>query len=319
VTTTVQSVEGSSDGFIETVFNSPEKVQSKFIVADGYRTHYLEAGQHDAPPLVLVHGGSNIGNGSYRWYPTIIPLSKHFHVFALDELGFGETDSPRNPADFGHTRVRAEHVIAFIEALQIGPIYLLGQSQGGWIVTYITLTRPDLIKQLIVVDSGSTAGAGLKEKSLDYFELSFEPGTMVPKHDLTTREGIRTFHEVFVYNKAALTEEFLDYLLAMSKKWFTTYRAHKTEVWRDTETGFQKQRDMYSINGTHISDAVENIAVPTLLIWGKQTVKGVDNGIALYKRIPGAQMHIFDRANHFVWLDQPRDFNGLVTWFLRRG
>ncbi len=36
----------------------------------------------------------------------------------------------------------------------------------------------------------------------------------------------------------------------------------------------------------------------------------------LYKSIPNAQMHIFDKASHFIWLDQPEDFNHLATWFL---
>ena len=75
---------------------------------------------------------------------------------------------------------------------------------------------------------------------------------------------------------------------------------------------------MYSISGdgVHISNHVHNISVPTLVIWGKQSNKGVDPGIELYKMIPDAQMHIFHKANHFVWLDQPKDFNSLVLWFL---
>ena len=29
-------------------------------------------------------------------------------------------------------------------------------------------------------------------------------------------------------------------------------------------------------------------------------------------------MHILDKADHFVWVDQPEDFNSLVTWFLEK-
>ena len=72
------------------------------------------------------------------------------------------------------------------------------------------------------------------------------------------------------------------------------------------------------MEGKHISEHVKKINVPTLVIWGKQSNKGVDAGVEVYKRIPDAQMHIFDKANHFVWLDQPEDFNSLVTWFLTK-
>ncbi len=302
---------------LETIFESPERAPSKFITADSYRTHYVEAGREDAHPLVLVHGSAcEIGMGLDRWYPTILPLAEHFRVFAVDELGHGYTDAPRDPKDLAHVRVRAEHVIAFIEALGVGAVHLVGQSQGGWIVTYITLTRPDLVSKLVLVDSGSVAGSGLSSEGLPYFQNVFQPGTMIPKHDLKTREGIRAYVSEFCYDKARVTEELLDRLEALSAKWNDTYMRHIREFWSDSDRGLEQKIDRYSINGKHLNTLVGQISRPTLVVWGKQSNKGLDPGVALYKQIPGAQMHIFDRANHFVWLDQPRGFTGLVTWFL---
>ncbi len=325
---------------METLFNSPDKFESKFVTADGYRTHYVEAGDKDADRLLLVHGGSiEVGMGLYRWYPNVIPLSEHFHVFAIDELGHGDTDAPRDLDMLGHVRVRAEHVIRFIEALDIGPINLAGQSQGGWIVTYITLKRPDLVKKLILIDSGSTAGSALKTENdteprdfveidgvktpvgsgeLPYFKEVFEPNSMMPKEGLTdTREGLRKYASVFFYNKSMVSEEFLDYLMELSRKWNKLYMDHKgKEYWGDR--GLMGHSDMYSFDGKHIRDHVQDIRRPTLVVWGKNSNKGVDPGLSLYKRIPDAQMHVFDKANHFLWLDQWQEFNSLVTWFLTK-
>ena len=194
--------------------------------------------------------------------------------------------------------MRADHVISFIEALNLRKkINLVGQSQGGWIVTYITIKRPDLVKKLVMIDS-------------------FEPGTMVPLHDLKTREGIRKYVSVFVYDKSMVTEKLLDRLLILSGRWNDVYMKRIREFWR--EEGMEKKKQMYSIDGKHISEWVETVRVPTLVIWGKHSNKGLEKGIELYKRIPDAQMHIFDKANHFVWLDQPKEFNSLVTWFLKK-
>ena len=103
---------------METLFNSPDKFKSRFATVDAYKTHYIEAGEENSERLLLVHGGANdVGMDSYRWYPSIVPLGKRFHVYAIDELGHGQTDPPRNLDDLGHVRVRAEHVISFIEAL----------------------------------------------------------------------------------------------------------------------------------------------------------------------------------------------------------
>jgi pimeloyl-ACP methyl ester carboxylesterase len=323
---------------METLFNSPAKFKSKFATVDGYKTHYLEAGREDADRLLLVHGGAcEIGMGCYRWYPNVIPLSKDFHVFAIDELGHGETDPPRNLEDLGHVRVRAEHVIKFIETLKLAPIYLAGQSQGGWIVTYITLKRPDLLKKLILIDSGSASGSALKTAAgdpdsievdgvrvsvgtgeLPYMKDIFEPGTMCPKEGMTnTREGIRKYVGSFFYNKSMLTEEYLDHLMDLSKRWNTLYMTHKGKEFWSTHT-INQHHEMYYFDGMHIRDQIKNIRIPTLVIWGKNSNKGLDPGVRAYKRIPDAQMHVFDKANHFLWLDQWKDFNSLVTWFLTK-
>ena len=162
-----------------TLFNSPDKFESKFATADGYRTHYVEAGKDNPESLLLVHGGGiDIGMDLYRWYPVVLPLAEKFHVYAIDELGHGETDPPRDTADLWRPTVRAEHVISFIEAMDLGPVNLVGQSTGGWIVTYITIKRPDLVKKLVLIDSGSTAGSALStdEKSPRQVEVDGRHG-----------------------------------------------------------------------------------------------------------------------------------------------
>ncbi|MDQ3923679.1 MAG: alpha/beta hydrolase, partial [Actinomycetota bacterium] len=208
-----------------------------------------------------------------------------------DEVGHGHTDPPRDLQHLGHVRVRAEHVIAFIDALGVGPVYLLGQSQGGWIVTYVTLKRPDLVKKLVLIDSASTSGAGLSAEGLPYFKNVFEPGTMIPKNDLTTKEGIRAYVSEFCYNKAMVNDDLLDRLLALSHRWNDLYMAQIREFWR--EGGLDKQQEMYSVDGTHISNRVQELKPPALVIWGKQSNKGVDPGVELYKQIPGAQLPSF--------------------------
>jgi len=326
---------------METIFNSPDKYQSKFAVVDNYRTHYLEAGSQNEDRVLLVHGGANyIGMDCTRWYPTIIPLARDFHVYAIDELGSGETDPPRDPNDLMHVRVRAEHVIHFIETLGLAPVNLVGQSQGGWIVTYITLKRPDLIKKLVLIDSGSTSGSAIKTDAkapdkmievdgqqvkvdgsgrLPYFEGVFVPGTMMPKDKAltNTKEGFLKWVGSSFHNKSVIPEEFLDHLLELSKKWNDLYWKHKgPEYWKGRNIADYKK--MYYVDGVHIRELVKNIAIPTLVIWGKNSKKGIDPGVELYKRIPNAQMHIFDKANHFVWCDQWKDFNSLVEWFLTK-
>ena len=324
---------------METLFNSPDKWESKYITADGYNTHYIEAGKNNPEPLILVHGGAcEIGMGNYRWYPNIIPLGEHFHVHAVDELGHGYTDPPRNLEDLGHVRVRAEHVISFIEALDVGPVNLAGQSQGGWIVAYVAIKRPDLVKKLVLIDSASTAGSALKTNDqnteeyteidgvkvkvgsgeLPYFKEIFEPGTMLPKAGLTTTsEGIRKYVGSFCYNKTMVNDEFVIHLMELSGKWNELYMAYQGKAYWE-KNGMDGANLMYFIDEKHIREHVIKITTPTLLLWGKNSNKGIDPGYGLYKKMKNTEMAIFDKANHFLWLDQPDKFNTLVTWFLNQ-
>jgi len=318
---------------MKTLFNSRDKWKSKFATIDGYKTHYIEAGKENKKCLLLVHGGAcEVGMGNYRWYANIVPLSETFHVFAIDELGHGYTDSPRDLHDLSHIGVRANHVLKFIETLDLGPLVIAGQSQGGWIVTYIALKRPDLVEKLILIDSGSTAGrtaeiANIGSIEVDgekidgntvdmpYYKDLFEPGTMMPKEGLTTtRDGVRKYVGSFFYNKSMVTEEFLDNLMELSEKWHQLYTDYRgKEYWKKTSVA--EQRKQLQIDGVHIREHVHKILIPTLVIWGKNSNKGLDLGYMLYKLFPNAQFHIFDQANHFLWLDQWKDFNTLVTWF----
>ena len=324
---------------IETIFNSPDKWSSEYLTADGYKTHYIEAGKYNEEGLVLVHGGScEIGMGNYRWYPNILPLAENFHVYAVDEIGHGFSDPPRDLSTLGHVRYRADHVIAFIEELGLGPVNIAGQSQGGWIVAYIAITRPDLVKKLILIDSASVSGSAIQSDKnqglegemevdgkviksgtgeLPYFKEVFEPGSMMPKAGLTdTREGLRKYISIFVYDKSAVTEDWLDHLLESSKLWNAIYMEHKGKKYWE-EKGLSGHQEMLNIEGRHIREHVHKINVPTLVIWGKNSNKGLDAGVTMYKNIENAQMHILDKANHFLWLDQPHQFNSVVTWFLK--
>lgn len=303
----------------ETIYDYPDKVQSKHVIVDGYRTHYLASGRENGKPLVLVHGGNfQTGLASERWFPNIVPLGKYFRVFATDQLGGGDTDAPRDIQDIGHVRVRADHILAFIEALDVGPVHLLGQSQGSWISAYIALKRPDLVDRLILVDTASVAlpagGMGGPNIASKFTEAS-HPGTMVRKFIDPTREGIREWLATYSYDVSALPNEFLDRSAELAKKWLPIWEEPWKEFWAD---GGERNKEQYLVDGTHISELVHTITHRPLIIWGKNSVKGVDNGLSLFKRIPDAQFHVFDKADHFLWVDQWSDFNSLATWFLTR-
>jgi pimeloyl-ACP methyl ester carboxylesterase len=155
---------------------------------------------------------------------------------------------------------------------------------------------------------------------LPYNKNIFEPGTRIAKDDMRSREGIRHHITEFFYRKEMVNDAVIDNALKLGAIWHDRYMKRDREIWGKGQLEGLKQRQrQYSINGAHISESVHLLKPRTLIVWGKQSNKGVDGGVALFKKIPDAQMHIFDKANHFVWMDQPKEFNSLVSWYLREG
>src|SRR5512147_1785816 len=61
----------------------PVPYEALDITTDFGTTHINVAGSPDSPPLVLIHGAQV---NSTQWYTNIEPLSRHFHVYALDVI-----------------------------------------------------------------------------------------------------------------------------------------------------------------------------------------------------------------------------------------
>lgn len=293
-------------------------LKSYFIPAMGYDTHVVEGGSGDAEPLLLIHGGAaDMGMGVDRFYPTIEPLSRAFRVFAVDQAGHGLTAPVPALENLGNLRHRAEHLIATIEALGVGPMHIMGQSLGAWLASYIAIKRPDLVRRLILVDSAAASGSNLKKGGMAYFDGIFKPGTMIPILDLHSPQGVHKYMASFILKDAMITPEWVDYLLALSRLWNGHYMDKVRKVW---EKGYgSAYTSNFDIDeGVHIKERFPEISMPTLFVWGNQSVKPFEAGIALSKTVFNAELHLFDQANHFLWLDKADEFNGLLTWFLTR-
>src|SRR6516165_7075746 len=102
---------------------APSGAAAKDVTVLGFKLHYLEAGR--GAPVVLLHG---LGRDGSRWGPNIEPLARDFNVFALDQIGFGESDKPL--ANY-HTGMLAEFLVGFLKAAGIPKASLVGNSMGA--------------------------------------------------------------------------------------------------------------------------------------------------------------------------------------------
>ncbi len=97
------------------------------------------------PPVVILHG---LLGAARNWTSVGKELAGTHRVFALDLRNHG-----RSPwAAIMSFDDMADDVTTFIELRRLGAVTLIGHSLGGKVAMRLALTRPELVRQLVVVD-----------------------------------------------------------------------------------------------------------------------------------------------------------------------
>lgn len=122
--------------------------QSKTVLANGIRLHYLEWGTPDKPWMLLLHG---LRGHAHSWDDFSAQMSPHYRVIALDQRGRGDTDWAKD-GDYT-TETFADDLTGFCEALGMSSITLIGHSMGARNGMAYTARFPDVVAKLVIVDA----------------------------------------------------------------------------------------------------------------------------------------------------------------------
>ncbi|MBU4465392.1 MAG: alpha/beta hydrolase [Actinobacteria bacterium] len=132
----------ASDAGIEGPLPRGERVT--LALADGRSLSALRYGD-GAPVVTFLHGA---GLNAHTWDTTILALG--LPALAIDLAGHGDS-SWRD--DFAYVApVLAPDVVAALETWIDAPQVLVGQSLGGLVAARVAASRPDLVRELVVVD-----------------------------------------------------------------------------------------------------------------------------------------------------------------------
>jgi pimeloyl-ACP methyl ester carboxylesterase len=128
---------------------------NKAIHADnGIEYAYREIGTGAVPLVLLQHFRGNLEN----WDPQLVDaLACKRRIVAFDNLGVGATTGT-TPSTIEQM---ARDALAFIAALDVGCIDILGFSIGSFVAQEIALIRPDLVRRLVLASSAPRGGAGM--------------------------------------------------------------------------------------------------------------------------------------------------------------
>ncbi|MGF7162216.1 pimeloyl-ACP methyl ester carboxylesterase [Rhodoligotrophos appendicifer] len=108
---------------------------------------YREAGPHDGPTLLLLHG---LPSSSRMYEPLLLRLADRYRLIAPDYPGFGHSASPP-PSEFAYTFDHlAEIMTAFTDALDLSRYSLFMQDYGGPVGFRMATAHPERVDALII-------------------------------------------------------------------------------------------------------------------------------------------------------------------------
>jgi 2-hydroxy-6-oxonona-2,4-dienedioate hydrolase len=273
---------------------------AKDVTVLGFRLHYLEAGR--GAPLVLLHG---LGGDGSRWAPNIEPLARDFHVFALDQIGFGQSDKPL--ANY-HTGMLAEFLVDFLKAANIRKASLVGNSMGAGVALYTAVHSPEMVDRIVLADGGGYRTPDDGPPVPDARRPVADPAAARRRQiqNSVTREETREFFRILFHDKNLVTEKMVDEQLALRLRSAFTI----TKIQEAGEKGL----------GSLTETQVRAVRAPTLIVWGKYDELANPAGAdRLARALPGAKKVIVDNCGHMPQLERADEFNRLVRDFLIAG
>jgi pimeloyl-ACP methyl ester carboxylesterase len=121
---------------------------------DGVEYAYHDLGASEVPLVPLQHFRGNLDN----WDPALIDdLAAGRRVVTFDNRGVGGTTG----ATPDTIEAMARDAIAFVEAMGLKKVDLLGFSIGSFVAQEIALIRPDLLRRVVLASSAPQGADGM--------------------------------------------------------------------------------------------------------------------------------------------------------------
>ncbi|WP_067440170.1 alpha/beta fold hydrolase [Nocardioides jensenii] len=265
---------------------------------------YHEAGDPDAPPLVLLHG-SGPGVSAWRNYRGNLPtFAEHFRCLALEFPGFGVSDD----TDLHPMAAALPAVGTFLDALGLDRVRMIGNSMGGIVATRFAIAQPERISQLVTIGGmgrnifSPAPGEGLNLLT-DFVE---DP----------TRERLVAWLKSMVYDESLVTEELIEERLALALE-PETLAASKRMYGRGMLAAAAKAAER-SPEPPYWA-MLHKITAQTLITWGRDDrVSPVDMMLLPMRTIPNVEVHVLPNCGHWTMIEQKAAWESTVLAFLTR-
>lgn len=282
---------------------------SRFYFSQRLRLHYVDWGNPEAPPLVLVHGGQD---HCRNWDWVARRLARDWHVIAPDLRGHGDSDwSPGGAYLMNHY---IQDLVQLIHQQRLAPVSIIAHSLGGNIALRTTGIFPELVKRIVAIEGlgpspkrlAERAAKGVAARMREWIEERREKADRPHRRYGSIAEAVARMQA----QNAHLSPEQARHL--------TEFGVNQNEdgsySWKfDIETRFWPPYDM---SEAEVESLWARIACPTLLVYGKESWASNPVEDGRIRHFATAEVVSFEGAGHWVHHDRLEGFMAAVEGFL---
>jgi pimeloyl-ACP methyl ester carboxylesterase len=270
---------------------------TQFVEANGVRFAYRRFGNDAGVPLVF---NQHFTGTMDHWDPAVTDsFARDREVILFNNAGVSSSS--------GEVPTRIEkmgaNAVAFIKALRLTRVDVLGFSIGGFVAQEIALQAPDLVRRLVLVGTGPRGGEGmatLTPEAQEIFGATYdEPDHLWLRVHFTKSE-----------NSHAAGREFLKRfrLRAENRDPEVNEKVAPAQIAAISEWGAPRERSF---------EYLKSIRQPVLVVnGGKDVIIYSVNSFILQQHLPNAQLILYPDANHGSQYQYPKRFVQHVSLFL---
>jgi pimeloyl-ACP methyl ester carboxylesterase len=264
-----------------------------FLEAKGIRFAYRRFGKTGGVPLVF---NQHFRGTMDYWDPAVTDrLAKNREVILFNNAGVSSStgEVPRSFPEMGG------NAIAFIRALGLTKVDVLGFSIGGMVAQEIALQGGNLVRRLILVGTGPRGADLSKSKSAELFASTYDP----PEH---------LWLAVLLAPSRSSQAAGLAFLKRKLQR-----KDRDPEVTPEVAAVQHQAIAKYATPGDGVHDYLKDIHQPTLIVQGSNDVIiPTINSYILQQNLPNAQLILYPDSNHGSFDQYPELFVSQVEQFL---
>ncbi len=281
---------------------------SRTFISQRLRLHYLDWGNPEKPPLLLVHGGRD---HAHNWDWTAQALRRDWHVIALDHRGHGDSewvsDGNYSAGDMVYD------VAQLVHQLDLAPVTIVAHSMGGQVCLRYAGIYPEMVRKLVAIEGLGPSPAVLaellakpyRERVREWIEKKRASSGRTPRKYATIADALARMREENTYLTANQAEHLTIHGVNRNEDGTFSWKFDPHLNNWPVETGYEELKSVW-----------EAISCPTLLLYGANSWASNPEKDGRIRYFNTASVIEFENAGHWLHHDQFDRFIATLREFL---